>query len=148
MFLLYSQTVNKADKMIPRFVQDVAGQIPGMPGIFISAVFSASLSTVSASLNSKAGLIYCDLIQPLKIIRHTDRNANLIMKIIVFLLGTHCAFSILFVEKFASIFQMINTVSGTCVGAVFGVFTLGMLYPWANKHVRRLNEIKFLYFFF
>lgn len=122
--------------MIPRFVQDVAGQIPGMPGVFISAVFSASLSTVSASLNSKAGIIYCDLIRPMKIIRHTDRNANLTMKLIVFLLGTHCAFSIVLVEKFQSLFQMINTVSGTCVGAVLGVFTIGMLYPWVNKHVR------------
>lgn len=121
--------------MIPHFVQDVVGNIPGMPGIFISCVFSASLSTVSASLNSLAGVVYSDLIRPMKIIRHTESNANHTMKGIVFIIGTFCAFGGLFVEKFSSIFQAINTVAGVSVGAVFGVFTLGMLSPWTNRHV-------------
>lgn len=127
--------VSKADKMIPRFVQDVVGHITGMPGVFISCVFSASLSTVSANLNALAGVVYMDFIKPMKAYHHTERKANLIMKTIIVLLGIECALGALIVEKFSSIFQMMNTVAGTSTGAIFGVFTVGMLYPWANKHV-------------
>lgn len=129
------QTVNKVDKLVPHFVQDVVGHITGMPGLFISCVFSASLSTVSANLNSFAGVIYLDFIKPLKSYRHTERRANFIMKTIIVLLGIECAMGALVVEKFESIFQMMNTVAGTSTGAIIGVFTVGMLYPWANKHV-------------
>ncbi len=37
------QIVAKHDQMVPHFVQDVVGHISGMPGLFISCVFSASL---------------------------------------------------------------------------------------------------------
>lgn len=121
--------------MIPHFVQDVVGHITGMPGVFISCVFSASLSTVSANLNALAGLIYLDVIKPLKSYHHTERKANLIMKTIIVILGIECALGALVVEKFSSIFQLMNTVAGTSLGASFAVFTLGMLNPWANKHV-------------
>lgn len=127
--------VSKYDKMVPRFVQDVAGHIPGMGGIFISCVFSASLSTVSANLHATAGIIYADYVRPFKFFAHTDANANLTMRIIIFLLGTVCAFGGVLVECFESIFQVMNTVAGTTTGAKFGVFTLGMLYPWANQKV-------------
>lgn len=120
---------------MPRFVQDVAGHMRGMPGVFISCVFSASLSAVSATMNSLAGLIYLDFIKPLKFYRHTEKSANLIMKAIVILFGIECIFGALLVEKFHSLFQLMLTVGGTVIGAKFGIFTLGMLYPWANKHV-------------
>lgn len=127
--------VAKADSLVPRFVQDVAGHIPGMSGIFISCVFSASLSTVSANLHAVAGVIYSDYVRPLKLFAHTDFNANLSMRTIIFLLGTICAFGGVLVEQFKSIFQVIITVSGITTGVNFGIFTLGMLYPWANQKV-------------
>lgn len=127
--------VSKLDNLVPRFVQDVAGHIPGMPGIFISCVFSASLSCVSAGLHAVAGVIYCDYVRPLKLFQHTDSNANLSMRIIIFSLGTLYAFGGIFVERFRSIFQIVNTLGGIITGTKFGVFTVGMLYPWANQKV-------------
>lgn len=128
--------VTKYDKLMPRFVRDVAAHIPGMPGIFISCVFSASLSTVSAGLHATSGIIYGDYIRPLKLFAHTDANANRSMRVLIFLLGTMCAFGGVLIERFQSIFQIMNTVAGMTTGAKFGVFTIGMLYPWANQKVR------------
>lgn len=128
-------TVTKYDKLMPRFVQDVAGHIRGMPGIFISCVFSASLSTVSAALHSVSGVIYSDYVRPMKWFADTDVNANRTMRLIICLIGTFCAFSGILVENFQSIFQLINTVSGMTAGAKFGVFTMAMLYPSANEWV-------------
>lgn len=131
--------MSKADKLVPRFVEDVAGQMSGMPGVFISCVFSASLSTVSATMNSLAGIIYLDYVKPLKFYRHTERKANLIMKAIIILFGFECVFGAFFVAKFSSLLQLIITVGGTIIGAKFGIFTLGMLYPWANRQVNRFQ---------
>lgn len=104
-------------------------------GIFISCVFSASLSTVSAVLHAISGIIYNDYIRPRKWITHSDANANFSMRLIIFILGTFCSLSGFIVERFGSIFQTVTTVCGMATGAIFGVFTMGMLYPWANKQV-------------
>lgn len=127
--------VTRYDKLMPRFVKDVVGNITGMPGVFISCVFSASLSTVSASLHCISGVIYNDYVQPLKLFRHNDVNANRAMRFIIFAIGSYCAFSGILVEYFSSLFQVINTVAGMTTGAKFGTFTLAMLYPWANQKV-------------
>lgn len=126
----------KPDRLIPRFVQNVAGDIvPGITGIFISCVFSASLSTVSATLHAMSGIIYNDYIRPFKLFSHTDANANLSMRLIIFLLGTECACGGLLVEQFKSVFQIMITITGTLTGAKFGTFIIGMVYPWANQKV-------------
>ncbi|KAG4075104.1 hypothetical protein HA402_013499 [Bradysia odoriphaga] len=125
--------VEKYDKMVPHFVQDIVGHIKGMPGLFISCVFSASLSTISATLNSMAGIIYSDYVQPLRLFKHSDSTANLTMKFTIVLLGIFCVLAGFLVEQVASIFQVINTIVGMTCGAVFGVFCLGMLYPRANS---------------
>lgn len=74
------------------------------------------------------------------------------MRIVIILLGTVCAVFGIIVERFESIFQITMSVAGTFVGAVFGTFTLGMLYPWANKKVnqflRRSFFEDFIPFFF
>lgn len=90
---------------------------------------------MSAASHSLAGVIYNDYIVPRKWFSHSDKNANLTMRVIIFMIGTYCAMGGFIVEHFKSIFQIITTVAGTCTGAQFGVFTLGMLYPWANQKV-------------
>lgn len=132
---LFLQIIDKADKMVPRFVQDVVGDISGMTGIFISCVFSASLSTVSAHLNTIAGVLYMDFIRPMNIVRHTDKNANRIMKLLVFVTGSLYVLGVWVIEKIPSCFQAIYMVEGMTIGSTFGVFSFGMMYPWANRHV-------------
>ncbi|TDG42422.1 hypothetical protein AWZ03_011143 [Drosophila navojoa] len=119
--------VSKLDKMVPYFVQDIMGHLTGMPGVFISCVFSAALSTLSASINSLGGIVYFDYIKPR--IHHTEHKANVIMKIIVFLSGIYCIFGGIVVEKFSSILQMVFSIGGIGFGSVCGVFLLGMLVP-------------------
>lgn len=119
--------------MMPFFVQDVMGHLKGMPGIFISCVFSAALSTMSANLNSLAGIVYFDYIKPF--IKHTDARANAIMKLFVVLMGCYCILGGFAVEKFNSILQLVLTIIGINTGAVVGVFTLGVFVPRINGKV-------------
>lgn len=129
--------------MMPYFVNDMVGHISGMPGIFISCVFSASLSTVSATMNSLAGITYNDCIRPLNLFKHNDANANRCMKILTVALGLLSLMGGVIVERFGSIFQVMGTIAGSTTGAVFGVFTLGMLYPWANTKVNHVSDAEF-----
>ncbi|XP_034485819.1 sodium-coupled monocarboxylate transporter 2 [Drosophila innubila] len=122
--------VSKLDKMMPYFVQDIMGHLTGMPGIFISCVFSAALSTLSASINSLSGIVYFDYIKPH--INHTEHKANVIMKLFVFFSGIYCIFGGIVVEKFSSILQMVYSIAGISFGSVTGVFLLGMLVPRAH----------------
>lgn len=50
-------------QLMPLFVVDVMGAYPGLPGLFVSGIFSASLSTVSAAVNSLAAVTLEDYIK-------------------------------------------------------------------------------------
>jgi len=41
---------------------DIAGHLPGLPGLFLAGLVSAALATMSASLNTVSGTIYEDFI--------------------------------------------------------------------------------------
>ncbi|KAM8706331.1 hypothetical protein ACLKA7_010585 [Drosophila subpalustris] len=125
--------VSKPDKMMPFFVQDLMGNMIGMPGLFISCVFSAALSTLSANLNSLSGVIYFDYIRPF--IRHTEARANATMKLLIIAMGVYCIVGGFAVQNFSSIIQTVITITGINTGAVVAVFFLGMLYPRANSKV-------------
>ncbi|EDX15158.1 sodium-coupled monocarboxylate transporter 2 [Drosophila simulans] len=122
--------VSKPDKMMPFFVQDIMGHLAGMPGVFISCVFSAALSSLSATLNSLAGVVYFDYIKPR--IRHTEARANWAMKLIVVVMGGYCILGGFMVQNFNSILQTVVTITGINTGAVVGVFLLGMFVPRCN----------------
>ncbi|BFF91110.1 sodium-coupled monocarboxylate transporter 2 [Drosophila madeirensis] len=122
--------VSKVDKMVPYFVQDTVGHLRGMPGVFISCVFSAALSTLSASINSLGGVVYFDYIKPH--IRHTEHRANVIMKLFVLFCGIYCVLGGVVVEKFNSILQVLYSIGGVSFGATCAVFMLGMLVPRAH----------------
>ncbi|EDW24373.1 GL23435 [Drosophila persimilis] len=125
--------VSKPDKMMPFFVQDIMGHLAGMPGVFISCVFSAALSSLSATLNSLAGVVYFDYIKPH--IRHTDARANGIMKLVIIAMGGYCILGGFIVQNFNSILQTVVTITGVNTGAVVGVFLLGMFVPRCNSKV-------------
>lgn len=48
---------------MPLFVVDAMGGYPGLPGLFVSGIFSASLSSVSAAVNSLAAVTLEDYIK-------------------------------------------------------------------------------------
>lgn len=64
------------------FVIDVAGHIPGIPGIFLASLVSSSLSTMSASMNCLSGVIYDDFVsQWLPKSKKDEIRAAAIMKV-------------------------------------------------------------------
>ncbi|XP_015525076.2 sodium-coupled monocarboxylate transporter 1 isoform X1 [Neodiprion lecontei] len=128
-----TKQINKADQLLPFFVMEIAESVPGLPGLFISGVFSAALSTMSTGLNSMSGVIYEDMIKPLMKRPFGDTAASRVMKLTVVLIGTICVGLVFLVEKLSSLIHAGKSLSGITAGPLLGIFTLGMFFPYANS---------------
>jgi hypothetical protein len=56
---LLSQRIQRSDQLIPFFVLDVAGHIPGLSGLFVAGVFSAALRYNIISIECARFIILC-----------------------------------------------------------------------------------------
>ncbi|XP_047368468.1 sodium-coupled monocarboxylate transporter 2-like isoform X2 [Vespa velutina] len=128
-----TKKIRKPDQLLPYFVMEIARSIPGLPGLFVSGVFSAALSTMSTGLNSMSGVIYEDIIKPCLKKPISNVGASRIMKVIVVLMGIICVGLVFLVEKLSSLIQAGKSLSGITAGPLLGIFTLGMFFPFANS---------------
>ncbi|XP_076245140.1 sodium-coupled monocarboxylate transporter 2 [Calliopsis andreniformis] len=128
-----THVIARSDQLLPYYVLDVAADIPGLPGLFLAGLVSAGLSTMSANLNTVAGTIYEDFIDPwLPDSNNKEARAATIMKITVVLIGLICVALVFLVDRLGDIFQISLTLHGVTAGAMLGIFSLGMLVPWAT----------------
>ncbi|KAI5632424.1 sodium:solute symporter family domain-containing protein [Phthorimaea operculella] len=132
---LATGAIRKSDQLLPYFVMTITGSIPALPGIFMSGVFSAALSSMSTGLNSMCGIIFEDLIRPAYNKPISEKTASFIMKIIVVVAGTACVGLVFLVEQLGALIQLCKSLGGITAGAGLGLFSMGMLLPWVNSTV-------------
>ncbi|XP_014260294.1 sodium-coupled monocarboxylate transporter 2-like isoform X2 [Cimex lectularius] len=130
---LTTKKISKSDQILPYFIMEVGSKIPGLPGVFLSGVFSAALSTMSTGLNSLTGVILQDIIRPAVKKPISEGKASFIMKIIVVSLGAFCVAMVFVVEHLGTLIQAGKSLASITAGPLLGLFTLGMLFPWANS---------------
>ncbi|KYN10745.1 Sodium-coupled monocarboxylate transporter 1 [Trachymyrmex cornetzi] len=128
-----TKQIRKPDQLLPYFVMELSEAIPGLPGLFVSGVFSAALSTMSTGLNSMSGVIYEDMIKPCLRKPISNVGASRIMKAIVVIIGAICVGLVFMVEKLSGLIQAGKSLSGITAGPLLGMFSLGMLFPMANS---------------
>src|SRR5688572_13230609 len=58
-----TKRIQRADQLFPLFIMDTMGNIPGLPGIFVAGIFSASLSTLSSGINSLSAIFLEDIVK-------------------------------------------------------------------------------------
>lgn len=92
---------------------ELSEAIPGLPGLFVSGVFSAALSTMSTGLNSMSGVIYEDMIKPCLRKPISNVGASRIMKAIVVIIGAICVGLVFMVEKLSGLIQ-VRYKGGNC----------------------------------
>ncbi|XP_012259063.2 sodium-coupled monocarboxylate transporter 1-like [Athalia rosae] len=126
--------VSKADQLIPYYVMDVTRNIPGLPGLFLAAVVSSSLSVMSNALNTTCATLWEDFISPYVPESDTkQQTATKVMRIIVVVMGGFYLSLIFLVEHMGELFSMASSLNGITAGSSIGLFGLGMLVPWANS---------------
>uniref|UniRef100_A0A1Y1MZP1 Sodium-coupled monocarboxylate transporter 1 n=4 Tax=Photinus pyralis TaxID=7054 RepID=A0A1Y1MZP1_PHOPY len=130
---LLSGKVAHSDQVVPYYVMDVGGSILGLPGLFIAGVFAAALSTLSTNLLNLSTTIYTDLLSGFVSKSISERNVSYILKLIVAVVGIVDCGLVLIVGKFGGILQFGISLLGITYGTLLGLFTLGMVFPIANK---------------
>ncbi|CAL7944637.1 unnamed protein product [Xylocopa violacea] len=133
---LVNGRINSYDQLMPFYVMDTLSVYPGVPGLFIAGIFSAGLSTISATVNSLAAVILEDFIKPLYRLRDKEITATgsiIVSKILAIVVGA-CCIAIAFMGHYlGGLLQAALTIFGVIGGPVFGTFTLGMFTRLGNE---------------
>ncbi|XP_018372823.1 PREDICTED: putative sodium-dependent multivitamin transporter isoform X2 [Trachymyrmex cornetzi] len=127
---LLEKRITSPDMVMPLYVMETMSNIPGVPGLFIAGIFSASLSTISAALNSLAAVTLEDYLKPLykKYSGHelSPTKSASIVKVLAFVIGI-IAIVLAFLSQFmGSLAQTVMTILGVVGSPLLGIFTLGM----------------------
>uniref|UniRef100_A0A2A4JGL0 Sodium-coupled monocarboxylate transporter 1 n=1 Tax=Heliothis virescens TaxID=7102 RepID=A0A2A4JGL0_HELVI len=120
------------DQLLPLLVMDVLGDWPGMPGIFVAGVFSASLSSLSTGLNSMAAVVLEDFWKPF-FKELTHRQTQILVRSVVVILGVICVGLVFVVEMLGSVLQLTMSLSSASMGPLAGVFLMGMFLPFIDS---------------
>ncbi|XP_071056778.1 sodium-coupled monocarboxylate transporter 1-like [Onthophagus taurus] len=129
---LKSNKIKKPDELLPYYIMDVAHSIPGLPGLFVSGVFSAALSTLSASLNCLSATIYEDFISLFMPKSISQETVSKILKFLVVMVGVICTILVFVVERLGNILPLAMSFAGITNGPLLGLFSVGMLVPMVN----------------
>ncbi|KAF6207055.1 hypothetical protein GE061_018293 [Apolygus lucorum] len=122
----------KPEQVTPMFVLEAVGHIKGIPGLFLSGVFAAALSTMATAINALAALIYEDFIVMVLKKRPEDKVASRYMKWISLIIGIVTVCLVFLVEKLGAVLVISSMFGGAVAGIMLGIFTLGLLAPFAN----------------
>ncbi|XP_041051594.1 sodium-coupled monocarboxylate transporter 1 [Carcharodon carcharias] len=127
---LTMKQVKAPDQLLPYLVMETLHDFPGVPGIFVAAAYSGTLSTVSSSINALAAVTVEDLIKP-----HTslsDQKLSWIAKGLSLMFGIICIGMAALSSLMGSVLQASLTIFGVVGGPLLGFFLLGMIFPCAN----------------
>jgi sodium-coupled monocarboxylate transporter 8/12 len=122
--------ITKADQILPYFV---VHELPlGMPGLLIAAIYAASMSTVSAGINSLTAVTLVDLYQRLRRSDASPEHQLRLAKWLTLFYGALILVLAFVVEKMGSLVEASNKAIGLVGGPLLGLFLLGMFSRRAN----------------
>ncbi|KAI4466180.1 sodium-coupled monocarboxylate transporter [Holotrichia oblita] len=90
-------------------------------------------SSLSVILNSTSMVILEDFVKGCMRMNLREKKATMFVKIVSLILGIVALGFVYIVERMGGVLAMATSLSAIAAGTTFGVFTLGMLVPWANS---------------
>ncbi|XP_015276772.1 PREDICTED: sodium-coupled monocarboxylate transporter 1 [Gekko japonicus] len=134
--------VKRPDQLMPYLVLDILGDFPGVPGLFVAGTYSGTLSTVSSSINALAAVTVEDIVKP-HFRALTDAQlawTSVAMNSLPFtfpvygyiLFGAVCLIMAGLASFMGGLLQAALSIFGIVGGPLFGLFSLGILFPFGN----------------
>ena len=123
---LVAGLIQKEDQILPYFV---VTQLPaGLPGLLIAAIYAASMSTISAGLNSLASATVIDFQQRLSVVADGAASTKVSNArwITVCYGGLVMALAFGVSAMPGNLVESVNTIIGLIGGPLLGLFFLGM----------------------
>lgn len=130
---LLTKKATAPDQLLPLYVMDILGSLHGIPGLFVSGIFSGALSTVSSGVNSLAAVTLEDIIKRYIKKDMSDRYATNLTKMIAMSFGLVAIALVYGAQMMGNVLQAALSIFGIVGGPLLGVFTLGIFFPCANS---------------
>ncbi|XP_048213368.1 sodium-coupled monocarboxylate transporter 1 [Perognathus longimembris pacificus] len=127
-----SKKVSEADQLMPYLVLDILQDYPGVPGLFVACAYSGTLSTVSSSINALAAVTVEDLIKP-RFTSLSERSLSWVSQGMSVLFGALCIGMAALASLMGALLQAALSIFGMIGGPLLGLFSLGILVPFANS---------------
>ncbi|XP_069085706.1 sodium-coupled monocarboxylate transporter 1-like [Pleurodeles waltl] len=127
-----AKILSAPDQLLPYLVMDILQNYPGVPGLFVACAYSGTLSTVSSTINALAAVTIEDLIKPC-FPSLTDRKLAWVAKGTSLLFGAVCIAMSAVASFMGSVIQAALSIFGMVGGPLLGLFSLGILFPFANS---------------
>jgi len=107
---------------------------PGLPGLYVAGVFSASLSTVSSVFNSLSAVILEDFVRKTEKWKNmTEEQGAKASKLIALTFGLLCLLLASLGDFLGSVVQASTYNINVFTGGLFGIFCLGLFFPWSTS---------------
>ncbi|XP_045215283.2 sodium-coupled monocarboxylate transporter 1-like [Mercenaria mercenaria] len=126
-----SGRIRNPNQIVPYMIAEIFSDYPGLSGLFISALFSASLSTLSSILAGLSAVTIEDFIRPHFTL--SDSILTVLAKIVVVAfggIGIAVAFTLSQLE--GSLTQILFSIMGAATGPLVGIFFLSMFFRKAT----------------
>ncbi|VVD04989.1 unnamed protein product, partial [Leptidea sinapis] len=129
---LLTGQIKKHEQLVPHFLNKLATMFPGICGIFIIAIFSASTGCIASIINSVAGVMFEEFIRPWMPQHTSELTCCRIMKLLCLLVGSYCAGVVWMAQELDKLQHVASGVTGVTAGTLLGLFTLGTVFSRAN----------------
>uniref|UniRef100_A0A3B5MCP8 Solute carrier family 5 member 8, like n=1 Tax=Xiphophorus couchianus TaxID=32473 RepID=A0A3B5MCP8_9TELE len=124
--------IGTSDQLLPYLVMDILAVYPGIPGLFVAAAYSGTLSTVSSSINALVAVTVEDFIYPFYKDFTQKQVTWMNMGLSVFF-GFLCIGMAGVASAMGSVLQAALSIFGMISGPLLGLYLLGMLFRTANS---------------
>lgn len=129
---LTNGNVGTSDQLLPYLVMDILEMYPGVPGLFVAAAYSGTLSTVSSSINALVAVTVEDFIFPVCKNLTQKQVKWMNMGLSVFF-GALCIGMAGVASLMGSVLQAALSIFGMISGPLLGLYLLGMLFRTPNS---------------
>ncbi|GIZ02812.1 sodium-coupled monocarboxylate transporter 2 [Caerostris extrusa] len=120
--------IQSADQLLPYFIASTLADLPSLPGLCICGIFSASLSTISSSINSLASVASEDFVRPFY-----PKFTVLHTKILSVVFGLLCIAVSFLVSSLGHLVKMSVIIMGMLAGPNLAVFLLAACTTATNQ---------------
>ncbi|XP_052769940.1 sodium-coupled monocarboxylate transporter 2-like isoform X1 [Mya arenaria] len=127
-----SGAISNNNQLVPYFVMRVFRNVPGLAGLFIAALFSGALSSLSSGINSMSANTLQDLL--IDVLKDAQQyKKTMIAKLVVLVYGA-LAVGLAYLARSLTgpITQIGVTAMGATGGPMVGIIFLGATFPQAN----------------
>lgn len=130
---LLAGKIKKHEQLVPQFLNHLSTMFPGICGIFIISIFSATAGCIATIINSITGVLFEEFIRPWMPQDTNELTCCKIMKVLCMLVGCYCACVVWFAKDLDRLQHVASGVTGVSAGTLLGLFTLGIVFSRANS---------------